>query len=69
MELHAVGIVVLIVVTVDALAVLLETAENIVVDDALIVVLQTTLINGQCLVGDERRGYQTITDIGVDGVG
>ena len=68
MELHALRVVVLIMVTIDALAVFLETAEDIVVDNALVIVLQAALIDGQCLVGDERRGYQTIADIRVDGV-
>ena len=67
-ELHALWIVVLIMVTIDALAILLETAEDIVVDNTLVVVLQTTLIDGQRLVGDERRSNQTIADIGIDGV-
>ena len=55
-------------VAVDALAVLLETAEYVVVDDTLVVVLQAALVDGQCLVGDIRRCYQAVADIGVDGV-
>ena len=68
MKLQTLRIILLIVVAVDALAVLLEAAKDVVVDDALIVILQATLVDGQRLIRDKRRGYQTITDIGVYGV-
>jgi hypothetical protein len=69
MELHALRIVPLVVVAVDALSVFLETVQNVVVNHALVIVLQTSLIDSQSLVGYKRRGYQSVADIGVYGVG
>ena len=69
MELHALGVVCLVMVAVDALTVFLETVQNVVVNHALVIVLQTSLIDGQSLVGYKRGGYQSVADIGVDGVG
>ncbi len=68
-ELHAPRVVVLVVMAVDALAVFLSGAEGVVVDDALVVVLQATLSDGEVLVGAERGGNDAVADIGVDGVG
>ena len=67
-ELHALRVPLLVVVAVDALALALEAAEHIVVDDTLVVVLQATLADGECLVADERRGNETVTQVGVDAV-
>ena len=47
MKLHALRVILLIVVTVDALTVFLESTEHIIIDDALIIVFQTALTNGQ----------------------
>ena len=69
MELHATGVVLLIVVAVDALAFFLEATEHVVVDDALVVVFQTALVDGQCLVADERGEDETVAEIAVDSVG
>ena len=69
MELHPVGVVLLVVVAVDALARRTFGAEHIVVDHALIVVFQTALADGQVLVGDVRGGNQSVADVGVDGIG
>ena len=68
MELHASRIVLLVVVAVDALAVALETAEHVVVDDALVIVFQTTLTDGKRLVADERGRNKTETQVGVNAV-
>ena len=51
-ELHLLGVVHLVVVAVDALSVDLVAAEHVVVDDALIVVLEAALVDGELLVGD-----------------
>jgi hypothetical protein len=69
MELHALRVVLLIVVAVDALAVLLERAKHIVVDYTLVVVLKATLIDGKRLVTYKRREYETIAKIAVDTIG
>ena len=68
-ELHALRVVLLVVVAVDALSVTLEATQHIVVDDTLVVVFQTTLVDGQRLVRHKRRSNQTIADVRVDGVG
>ena len=52
MELHAVRVVLLVVVTVDALALSTLRAEHVAIDDALVIVLKTTLADGQVFVGD-----------------
>ena len=69
MELHPVGVVLLVVVAVDALTRRTIGAEHIVVDHALLVVFQTALADGQVLVGDVRGGNQSVADVGVDGIG
>ena len=46
-ELHLLGIVHLIVVAVDALSVHLVATKHVVVDDALVVVLEATLVDGE----------------------
>jgi hypothetical protein len=56
-------------VTIDTLAVFLETAEHIIIDDALVIVFQTALVDGQRLVADERREDKTITQIAIDAIG
>ena len=68
-ELHLLGIVHLIVVAVDALSVHLVATKHIVVDDALVVVLEATLVDGEFLVGDIRRRDESVADVRVDGVG
>ena len=68
-KLHPFGVVLLVVVAVDALSVAPIRAEHVVVYHALVVVFQTALVDGQVLIGDIRRRNQSITDIGVDGVG
>ena len=52
MELHAVRVVLLVVVTIDALALSTLCAEHVAIDDVLIIVLKTTLADGQVFVGD-----------------
>ena len=69
MELHTLRISLLVVVTIDALAFNLESAEDIVVDNALIVGHQTALSDGQGLVADKRRGDDAIAQVAVDAVG
>ncbi len=69
MELHTLGIILLVVMAVDALSVDLEAAEHIVVDNTFIVVFQTTLTDGECLVADVRRRYETEAEPRVDAVG
>ena len=56
-------------VTIDALAIFLETAEHIIVDDTLVIVFQTALVDGQRLIADERREDKTVTQIAVDAIG
>ena len=68
-ELHPFGIVLLIVMTVDALSVCTFRAEHIVVNDTFVVVLQTTLVDSQLFVGDIRWRDESIADICVDAVG
>ena len=69
MELHALRVAVLVVVAVDALAVLLRGAEHVVVDDALVVALQATLVDGQLLVCDVAGRDEAIGEPRVDAVG
>ena len=69
MELHALRIPLLVVVTVDTLPFHLESAEDIVVDDALVIVLQTTLSDGYGLVADIRRRDDAIAQVAVDAIG
>jgi hypothetical protein len=69
MELHALRVVLLIVVTVDALAFFLERTQHIVVDHTLVVVLKATLIDGKSLVTYKRWEYETIAKIAVDAIG
>ena len=54
--------------TIDALSFHFLTAQHIVVDHALVVILQATLTDGQLLVRDERRVNTTIADIGIYGI-
>ena len=68
MKLHALRVSLLVMVAVDALSLLLEAAKHIVVDDTLVVVLQTTLADGQGLVADERGWNETIAEIRVNAV-
>ena len=68
-ELHAVGVVLLIVVAVDALSLGAFRAEHIVIDDGFIVVFQTALVDGQFLIGDIRGGNEAVADVGIDAVG
>ena len=55
MELHAVGVAPLIAMTVDALPVRLAGTKHVVVDNAFLVVFQTTLVDGEFLESDIRR--------------
>ena len=69
MKLHPLRVVGLVVVAVDALSVFLQCAQYVVVDHTLVIVLQAPLVDGQSLVGYKRGGYQSVADIGIDGVG
>ena len=69
MELQAPGVVLLVVVAVDALPGLLCRAEHIVIDDALVVVLQAALADGQFLIADEGGVDEAVAQIAVDAVG
>ena len=69
MKLHTRRIVLLVMVTIDALAVFLETAELIIVDNALVIVFQAALVDGQCLVADKRREDETVAQITIDAIG
>jgi hypothetical protein len=40
-------------VTIDTLAIFFKTIENIVINNALVIILQASLIDGQSLVTDE----------------
>ena len=53
MKLHALRVILLVVMTVNALSSFFKTAEHIVIDDTLVIVLQTTLTDGQRLVIDK----------------
>ena len=68
MKLHAVGVVLLVVVAVDALTVVLEATKHVVVDDALVVVLQAALTNGERLIADKRGWNEAVAEVGVDAV-
>ena len=68
MKLYTFRVVLLIVVAVDALAILLITTEYIIINDTLVIVFQTTLTDGQGLVSDERGKDETITQITVNAV-
>ena len=68
MKLHALRIVLLVAVTVDALSLRGCRAEHIVVDDALVVVLETALADGQFLVRYIRRRDETVADVGINRV-
>ena len=69
-ELHARGVVLLVVVAVDALsfAGALLAAEDVVVDDALVVVLQMALADGQFLVAHVGGRDESIAQVRVDAV-
>ena len=69
-ELHALRVKLLVVVAVDALTTLLalRATQDVVVDDALVVVLQTTLADGQFLIADVRRIDQAVAQVRVDAV-
>ena len=69
MELHALGVVLLVVMAIDTLGLFLETAEDIVVDDALVVGFQATLVDGERFVAYERGVDKTVTQVAVDTVG
>ena len=68
-ELHLLWVVHLVVVAVDALSVDLVAAEHVVVDDALVVVLEAALVDGELLVGHVGGRDESVADVGVDGVG
>ena len=70
MELHACGVILLVVMTVDALSFALPflAAQDIVVDHTLIVGLQTALTDGQFLVADIRGVDETVAEVGIDAV-
>ena len=66
MELQAVGVVVLHRVAVDALAILVGGNEHIAEDDALLVILQAALVDGQVFVGDVGGGDKAIGDVRIN---
>ena len=70
MELHAIRIILLVVVAVDALSATLSlrAAKYVVINHALVVVLQTSLADSQFLVTHIRRIDKAVTDIWVDAV-
>ena len=67
-ELHALGIILLVVMAVDTLAVDLGAAEHVVDHHLLVVVLQTALVQRQFFVGDVAGRDETVADIGIDAV-
>ena len=52
MELHTFRVILLIVVAVDTLSLSTLRAKDVVIDDALVVVLQTALADGQFFIRD-----------------
>ena len=60
MKLHAFRVVLLVVMAVNALCFFLKTAEHIVINHTFVVILQTTLIDGQCLITNKRGVDKTI---------
>ena len=69
MELESLGILLLIVVAIHALSVDFVAAEHIAHDDALVVVFEAPLVEREFLIDHIRGRNQSITDVGVDGVG
>ena len=67
-ELHALRVVLLVVVAVDALAVQLGAAEHVVDHHPLVVVLKAALVKRQLLVGDVAGRNQAVADVGVDAI-
>ena len=67
-ELHAAGIIHLIVVAVDTLAGSLLTTEHIVDHHPLVVILQATLVQGQFLIGHITGRDESVADIRVDAI-
>ena len=67
-ELHSVRIVLLVVMAVDTLSLSTFRTEQIIIDDALVIVFQTALIDGQLLIGHIRGRNESIADIGIDRV-
>ena len=68
MELHATGVVLLVVVTIDALTCGFLTTKHIVDHHLLLVILQTTLVQGQFLIGHIARRDESITQIRIDAI-
>ena len=68
MELHALWIVLLIMVTINTLSVFFKATKHIVIDNALVIVFQTTLINGQGFITNERRENETVTQVTVNAI-
>ena len=65
---HAVGVVLLIVVAVDALPTLLGAAQQVVHHHALVVVLQAALVQGEIFVGDVGGRDESVAEPGVDAI-
>jgi hypothetical protein len=68
MELHTLGIILLIVVAIDALTCHFLTTEHIVDHYCLVVVLQTTLVQSQFLIGDITGRDESVAEIRIDAV-
>ena len=68
MELHAVRVVLLEGVAVDALPILFGGVAHRAIDNLLVVILQTALVDGQLLVVHVAWGDQAVGDVRVDAV-
>ena len=69
MKLHAPGVVLLVVMAVDTLALNLFATQHVVDHDLLVVVLQTALVQCQLLIGHIAGRDESVTDICIDAVG
>ena len=69
MKLHTIRIILLIMVTVDALTFTLKATEHVVIDYPLIIVLQTALADSQRLIAHKRRMNKPVADPAIDTVG
>ena len=68
-ELHTAGVVLLVIMTVDALTRRLLTTKHIIDHDLLVIIFQATLVQGQLLIGDIAGRDESVAEIGVDTVG
>ena len=69
MELHALRVILLVVMTVDTLSGSSIRTKHIIINNTLIKVFQTALIDGQLLIIGIRRRYESVAEIGIDRVG